>query len=276
MFELPEVVVLARQLAAEVAGRRVTRCVPGNSPHKFVFYDPAGPEYAARALGKVAGAAAGRGKFIFLPFEPGYVATFGEFGGRLQLHAAGARLPDKYHVLLELDDGRTLTAMTQMWGFFGMLTPEEVAAHKYAGGIGIGPADPGFTAEYFAQLVREYPDASKQSVKGLLTQHGTVAGIGNSYAQDIMWRARLGPRRRLTELADEDVQRLYEATVGVVRQAIELGGRNDEVDLYGQAGRYERIMDRHAAGKPCPACGAVVEKMQYLGGACYVCPGCQR
>jgi formamidopyrimidine-DNA glycosylase len=60
-----------------------------------------------------------------------------------------------------------------------------------------------------------------------------------------------------------------------VGQVTARGGRNDEYDLYGQPGGYVRIMDKHAAGRPCPECGKKVEKMQYLGGACYFCPGCQ-
>jgi formamidopyrimidine-DNA glycosylase len=58
-------------------------------------------------------------------------------------------------------------------------------------------------------------------------------------------------------------------------QAIELGGRSDERDLFNQPGRYQRLLDSQAVGKPCPACGAPIEKMAYLGGACYFCPQCQ-
>jgi formamidopyrimidine-DNA glycosylase len=87
-----------------------------------------------------------------------------------------------------------------MWGFIGVMTPGEIAAHKYAGTVGVTPADPEFTVDYFTRLVRHYPDAEKQSVKALLTRDGTVLGIGNAYLQDILFRARINPRRKVAAL----------------------------------------------------------------------------
>jgi formamidopyrimidine-DNA glycosylase len=60
-----------------------------------------------------------------------------------------------------------------------------------------------------------------------------------------------------------------------VQEVIAQGGRYDEVDLYGRPGGYVRLMDKEALGRPCPECGGAVEKVQYLGGACYYCPACQ-
>ena len=68
---------------------------------------------------------------------------------------------------------------------------------------------------------------------------------------------------------------LYHAIMDTVRRVIEQGGRNDEYDLFGNRGGYVRLMDKNAAGNPCPECGTVVQKIQYLGGACYLCPACQ-
>jgi formamidopyrimidine-DNA glycosylase len=108
-----------------------------------------------------------------------------------------------------------------------------------------------------------------------LTQEQLIPGLGNAIAQDIMFNARLAPRHALADL-DSDQQRvLYEAIVTTVQRVIDQGGRYDEYDLYNRPGGYVRLMDKHAAGKPCPQCGTTVEKMQYLGGACYWCPSCQ-
>jgi formamidopyrimidine-DNA glycosylase len=68
---------------------------------------------------------------------------------------------------------------------------------------------------------------------------------------------------------------LHQAIVHTVDEVTRLGGRHDEVDLLGNAGGYRRKMHSKAAGQPCPVCGTTVEKMQYLGGSCYVCPTCQ-
>ena len=68
---------------------------------------------------------------------------------------------------------------------------------------------------------------------------------------------------------------LYTAIIDATHTVIELGGRNDETDLFGKPGGYVRRMDSHRAGRPCQECGGIVQKMQYLGGACYFCPNCQ-
>jgi len=68
---------------------------------------------------------------------------------------------------------------------------------------------------------------------------------------------------------------LYDETKATLADATAAGGRNDERDLFGSLGGYERIMHAKSAGTPCPVCGTTIEKLQYLGGACYVCPTCQ-
>jgi formamidopyrimidine-DNA glycosylase len=68
---------------------------------------------------------------------------------------------------------------------------------------------------------------------------------------------------------------LHQAILDTVDEVTRLGGRHDETDLLGKPGSYERKMHSKAAGKPCPVCGTEVQKMQYLGGSCYVCPSCQ-
>ena len=276
MFELPEVTVLARQLNSQVVGRTVTRLVRGNSPHKFVFHNLPAPEYEALAAGKVIGPVTARAKWLFIPLEPGLVQLCGEFGGRLLLHPEAGPRPERHHLLLELDDGRAISAVTQMWGMFALMRPAEIASHKYAGNIGVTPVDEAFTWDYFERLVMELPDATKRSVKGLLTQEGIIPGIGNSYCQDILFRAGIHPRRPVATLSLSEARALFDSVVGVVTEAIAAGGRNDEYDLYGNRGGYVRRMSSATAGQPCQVCGTPILKMQYLGGACYVCPSCQR
>ena len=90
-----------------------------------------------------------------------------------------------------------------------------------------------------------------------------------------MFRARLHPRHAISDLTPDERKMLYQAIMDTVADVIEQGGRYDEVDLFGRQGGYKRLMDRHALERPCPVCGGRVEKIQYLGGACYLCPACQ-
>ena len=146
---------------------------------------------------------------------------------------------------------------------------------KYIKDMRTTPIDPEFTFEYFSSLIDELLQGEKRSVKGLLTQDQLIPGLGNAIAQDIMFTAHLHPRHALGDLSHGQRRDLYEAIVEKVSEITAWGGRNDETDLFGKPGGYIRVMSSAAAGKPCPNCGGTVEKMQYLGGACYFCPKCQ-
>jgi formamidopyrimidine-DNA glycosylase len=136
--------------------------------------------------------------------------------------------------------------------------------------------DPGFTFRYFDGLIASVAAEGKRRVKGLLTQDQLIPGLGNAIAQDILFVARLHPRHPLDELDRAQRRKLYDAITGTVRKVIAGGGRDDEHDLHDRPGGYKRIMDSAAAGRPCPECGERIAKIQYLGGACYFCPGCQK
>ena len=114
MFELPEVVTLVRQMRESLAGKTIRAGSLGNSPHKFVWYNRTHEEFAELTQGKTVGEATARGRWLFLPLEPGYVLVIGECGGKVLLHGAGAKMPRKYHLHLAFEDGSFLTAQTTM------------------------------------------------------------------------------------------------------------------------------------------------------------------
>jgi formamidopyrimidine-DNA glycosylase len=275
MFELPEFITLARQINGAVTGKTIRRGSLGNSPHKFIWYNRTPEEFSGLTAGRTVGTAHARGKWLFVPLEPGYLLLFGECGGRLLYHPPGATLPEKYHLWLAFDDGSSLTALTQMWGAMELYEAGQEQERQYLKGMRPTPVDPEFTFAYFSALIEELLAGEKRSVKALLTQEQLVPGLGNALAQDILFRAGLHPRHPLGDLSAAQRQGLYDAIVAVVDAAIAAGGRNDEFDLHNRPGKYERLMDSRAASHPCPACGAAVEKIQYRGGACYLCPRCQ-
>ena len=138
------------------------------------------------------------------------------------------------------------------------------------------PLDPAFDAAYFRALTEEARRAGKRSVKGLLTQDQLIPGLGNSIAQDIMFRAGLHPRRSLDTLGEAQVDTLYHAITQTVQEVIAAGGRYDEHDLHDAPGGYVRIMDAGPPEGRVRPCGTPVAKISYLGGACYFCPSCQQ
>jgi formamidopyrimidine-DNA glycosylase len=276
MFELPELITLADQLNVTVQGKTISEGRLGNSPHKFVWYNRKPAEFAQLTLGKTIGEAVVRGRWLFVPLEPGYILLLGECGGKMLFHPAGAKIPDKYHLFVAFEDGTALTVMTQMWGAMELYEAGKEQDRQYVKDMRTTPVEPDFTFDYFSSLLDELQQGEKRSVKSLLTQDQLIPGLGNAIAQDILFRARLSPRHPLTELDASQKVSLFHAITSTVQNVIEEGGRYDETDLFGNPGGYMRLMDGKAAGQPCRVCGTIVQKIQYLGGACYFCPECQK
>lgn len=275
MFELPEFVTLARQVNETIKGKRVAEGSLSGTPHRFVWYNRTPAEFARLTKGKTIGKAAAKGKWLFVSLDPGYVLVLGECGGRVIYHSPATPVPNNYHLCLVFDDGASLTATTQMWGAVELFEKGEERKRQYILGMRTTPIEAGFTFDYFSRLIDEVSKVEKKSAKGLLTQDQLVPGLGNAIAQDILFRAHLHPQHPIGELSKGQRRQLHSAIVKTVKQVIEQGGRYDEFDLYGNPGKYLRLMDKNAAGRPCPDCGQRVKKIQYLGGACYFCPECQ-
>jgi len=276
MFEMPEYVTLAKQINETLTGKVIEQGSLGNTPHKFVWYNRTPSEFAALTHGKTVGKARTQGRWLFVPLEPGYVLTLGECGGRVLFHPTGSPAPRKYHLYLVFTDGSALTATTQMWGAMELYEQGQERNRQYIRDMRPTPVDAGFTLEYFSTLLDELAQGEKRTAKGLLTQDQLIPGLGNAIAQDILFRAKLHPKHPVQDLDKAQRRQLYRTILSTINEVTTQGGRNDEYDLYNHSGGYQRIMDKNAAGCPCPECSTETEKMQYSGGACYFCPSCQQ
>jgi formamidopyrimidine-DNA glycosylase len=275
MFELPELICFSRQMNQSLQGLVVREGSLGNSPHKFVWYNRSHDEFTQLTAGKTVGTASARGRWLFLPLEPGYVLVVGECGGKMLHQPAGIALPAKYHLAIRFNDDSLFTITTQMWGAMELYVKGEELKRQYIKDMRVPPLDPAFTREYFSGLVSNLAALEKRSAKSLLTQDQLIPGLGNSIAQDILFNARLNPRHPIQGMTADQVQALYDSIQSTVAECVRMGGRADEFDLHGKPGGYRRVMDKSAAGQPCPVCGTTVQSIQYLGGSCYFCPQCQ-
>jgi len=273
MFELPELMALARQMEAGLTGATVVSCDQGNSPHAWAWYSAGPTEYQQTAAGKTIGGAKAVGNRAAMRLDPGYWLAVGDMGGKVLLHADESTLPKKRHLTVGFADGRYLTVAIQGWGGMWLLTDDELA--RYAEAIPISPISAEFTYERFRELVADDAQRGKRSVKAFMASRPRISGVGNGYVQDICFRARLHPRHDLSELTARECRRWHRAIGQVLTEAIERGGRDTESDLHGKPGGYVAILDRRANGQPCPECGTPIEKIAYLGGSCYFCPQCQ-
>jgi formamidopyrimidine-DNA glycosylase len=275
MIELPEALVIARQMDKELAGKRIVHGDRGNSPHKFAFSNGTSEEYAAIFKGKTVGRSTSHGMSTCTEIGQDHTLVLGCGGERILLHASGAKRPKKYQLLLQFDDGMSLTVTISGWGNTLLLPASEAGKHNHVRADRITPLDDAFTLDYFQQLFADVDRKSSKSIKYFVISEPGVHGMGNGCLQDILFHAKLHPRRKVVDIADDEQRLLYNALKRTLNQMIDLGGRSSETDLYGNKGSYVRVLDSKTKGTPCPECGTAIEKIQYLGGACYLCPTCQ-
>jgi formamidopyrimidine-DNA glycosylase len=272
MIELPEAVTFVRQFNETLKGKRITEGDRGNSPHKFAFYSYEPEEYAAILGGRLIGESFEHGSCFRVSIEPDYVLQLGGGGERILYHENEETLPKKRQLLLRFEDEDYLTVSVQGWGFAKLIEKSELDMPRKS----LDPLCESFTLELLAEKVREIPCNDPRSIKYFIITDPAVWGIGNGYLQDILFKAKIHPRRRVASLTDDEIGDLHLSIRDTVSEAIQKGGRDTERDLFNQPGGYVKWMDSRSVNEPCPQCGTLIEKISYLGGACYICPECQK
>ncbi|NPV91005.1 MAG: endonuclease VIII [Firmicutes bacterium] len=273
MIEIPEAVSLAKQLYGALAGRRIKRVVAGLSPHKFAWFhgDPAG--YDALLGGRTVDQAVSHGGMVEV--KAGNASLLFSDGVVFRFHREKEPRPAKHQLLVEFEDGAALSCSVQMYGGLVCFQDGDYDNQYYqAAKEKPSPLSKGFDRAYFTKLLSE-PGADKLSAKALLATEQRIPGLGNGVLQDILYQAGIHPKRKLSSLIGPDRDRLFDSVRGVLAEMTSQGGRDTETDLFGSKGGYRTRLSKNTVGKACPACGSAIEKMAYMGGSVYVCPGCQ-
>ena len=271
MIEIPESLTIAKQLNETARGRRIARVTAGQSPHKFAFYcgDPA--DYPALLTGKTIGESRGLGAMVEIDVEDCSI-VLGD-GSNLRYHRDAGTLPAKHHLLIELDDGSFLTCTVQMYATLLAFRAGQYDSEYYlVAKAKPQPVTDAFDRPYFSAL-RE--GADRLSAKAFLATQPRIPGLGNGVLQDILFRARLHPKRKMSTVSEEEYGDLYDAVKKTLLEMAEQNGRDTEKDLFGKPGGYRTILSKNTAGRPCPVCGAAIQKEAYMGGSVYWCPDCQ-
>lgn len=270
MPELPDLTVVAEELAARAAGRTVAEAT---TPTPILVR--ATPAELAVLPGLTLGATRRRGKFLLLPFE--------EAGHEVRLLAVNPMLAGRFWLL---DDARVrVRARTglrlrftdttelryvdrEMLGKLYLVIPTDL--DQIPGWAEMGPDadDPALTLEEFRRRIRRHPG----QLKPLLRNSTFVAGIGNAYADEILWTARLAPFRRRSTLHPEEIDRLYDAMRGVLSDATTRLRTLVPPNIETQHREFLQVHLR--GGQPCPRCG---RELRQLGGseATTFCRTCQ-
>jgi len=282
MPELPEVEVLARHLRPLLRGKTI-RAV---NVHRAKVLLPTAPKKFRRTLlgAKFIGLSR-RGKYFLFQLRAkaggNSISLLGHLGmtGRIFLARKSRHLPKHTAVALDLGASNLVYEDTR---YFGRLTLDASAVAR----LGPEPLGDEFKAETFAQLLKR----SRQAIKVRLLDQGLVAGIGNIYASEALFRARISPRLAANKLTAAQVRRLRLAIRAVLAEAIEWGSTvplnlgEDKPDGFFYFGRapgtpdfYEerlRVYDRE--GQPCPDCRHPIKRTTQAARSTYYCPHCQR
>jgi formamidopyrimidine-DNA glycosylase len=273
MIELPEAAVVAGQLNAAVASKKIRRVVAAQNPHKFAWYsgDPAG--YPDLLVGKTMGTAAGLGGMIEIQVNE--VILLVSDGVNLRFHPALAEEPSKHQLLIEFEDSTALSATVAMYGGLACFlrgandNPYYRAAREKP-----SPLGDSFNGDYFSGLFQ--PRCDRLSLKAFLATEQRIPGLGNGVLQDILYQARLHPKNKIAAIGESGKEVLWGAIKTTLSNMLKEGGRDTERDLFGRMGGYRTRMSKNTAGQPCPNCGNPIQKQNYMGGSIYFCPGCQK
>jgi formamidopyrimidine-DNA glycosylase len=271
--ELPEVETIRRQLAPALEGRRI-ESVRVLDPR---WCEPAPPEAIEDALeGRVIEEVGRRGKYLILSLEDDvHLVMHLRMTGNL-LIAGDHDEPAHLRVDIHLDDGKRLLFVdVRRFGTGDVLLGGDALADYFGSRLGVEPLSADFTAEALRALAR----GRKQPVKAFLLNQERIAGVGNIYADEALWRAMIHPLRPVGTLKRAQVEALRDAVV----ESLELGidSKGASIDDYrhvdGARGSFQdRFVAYSRAGEPCFRCGTPIEKLRAAGRGTYVCPNCQR
>lgn len=274
MPELPETETIARDLNAAVAGATITS-VKVTKPD--VLREAGRTAFTRRLTGARIGGSWRRAKLIVTDLSTGdRLVVQPRFTGALIVQDASTDPAIlAYSTLrLSLDDGRFVHYCdVRRLGTVALMNGRRFT--EYSDALGIEPLDQTFTASQLSGVLR----ASSQPVKKVLMDQSRIAGIGNIYANEALWRAGIDPSRAAKSIALEKVERLRDEIVDVLRESIEARGTSfrDYRDARGERGRFaEKLQAYGRGGEPCVRCGATLILTHAIDGrATVLCARCQ-
>jgi formamidopyrimidine-DNA glycosylase len=267
MPELPEVETIKNELLPHVLGRTIEGV--------DIFWDrmvrrPSVEEFRRRVVGKKITALSRRGKYLFFHLDgDGVLVMHMKMTGSLLVNPPD----DKFsRAVFYLDDGaavhfRDPRKFGVMW-----LAGDESAVES---ALGPEPLGPSFTPDFLLKLFK----GRTAPVKAVLLDQSRIAGIGNMYADEALFAAKVHPLKPAGELSADEVKRLHRAIRLVLERALTRGGASvrNYIRPGGEPGTaHDEFVVAHGVGKDCPDCGGPIERIVVRGRGTYICPRCQR
>lgn len=270
MPELPEVETIRRDLEKEIVGYKIVD----------LWYDvPKMLQPTPAKLETIVGhhiVSAGRiGKLLLLGIEnDGTVGIHLKLSGRLFIRNQKDPEDRFTHVIFKLDDGRELRfTEARKFGYAKLIENQEelkVIKSKY------GPEP--LTADFTFDALKKVLNKSNRAVKTVIMDQAKIAGVGNIYADEALWLAKIHPETLSSKLPDQKIEELYQGIIRAIESGIADRGTSidDYLDIYGKPGLHASNLNVFRAdGEPCQRCGTIVKKIRVGGRGTHFCPKCQ-
>jgi formamidopyrimidine-DNA glycosylase len=264
MPELPEIAILARDMRRELIGKEITgievlqpKCL--NLPTA---------EFVARLQEARIVDVFAHGKWLKVETSRGWLLLNLGMGGEVLL-VNRQGLPQRWRIVFDFADGTCLAV--NFWWFGYAHYASDPAQHPMVGRLGPHALD--LSLEQFQALL----EGRRGAIKSFLLDQERIAGIGNVYVQDPLFKARLHPLRAIPSLTCGEISALWQALRETLQQSIDHGGAAYELNLYGVRGGWDEqfLLVGYREGSACPACGATIVKIRTGSTASYICPVCQ-
>jgi formamidopyrimidine-DNA glycosylase len=277
MPELPEVEVVRRGLEAYVTGRTIT-AVRVHHPRAVRRHEAGPADLTARLLDSTITGTGRRGKFLWLTLGEGEALVV-HLGMSGQMLLGPVSKPEHLRIAALLDDGTTVSFVDQRtfggWMLSDLVTVDGTEVPEPVAHIGRDPLDPLFDRAAVVKVLR----GKHSEIKRQLLDQTVVSGIGNIYADESLWRAKVNGARLASTLSKPTLGAILDRAGDVMRDALDQGGTSFDsmyVNVNGESGYFERSLDAYGReGEPCGRCGAVMRREKFMNRSSYYCPKCQ-
>ena len=272
MPELPEVETVRRGLEKLILGKKIDS-LDIRYP-KMIKTDL--DQFHKELPGQVIVSMGRRGKYLLFYLTDKVLISHLRMEGKYFYYPDQVPERKHAHVFIHFEDGGTLVYEdVRKFGTMDLLAPELLEAYFLSKKLGPEPTEQDFDLEIFISALKK----SKKPIKSHLLDQTLVAGLGNIYVDEVLWRAKVHPSRTSQSLTRAEAIAIHEQTIAVLGQAVEKGGSTIRTytNAFGEDGTmqdFHQVYDK--AGQDCSRCGSIIEKIQLGGRGTHFCPKCQR
>ena len=272
MPELPEVETVRRGLEKLILGKKIASLdirYPKMIKTDLDQFQKELPDQVVKSMGR-------RGKYLLFYLTDKVLISHLRMEGKYFYYPDQVPERKHAHVFIHFEDGGTLVYEdVRKFGTMELLAPELLDAYFVSKKLGPEPTEQDFDLEIFRGALKK----SKKPIKSHLLDQTLVAGLGNIYVDEVLWRAKVHPSRTSNSLSAQEARKVHDQTIEVLGQAVEKGGSTIRTytNAFGEDGTmqdFHQVYDK--TGEACSRCGFIIEKIQLGGRGTHFCPKCQR